>query len=705
MPPEKPSMLFDPDDTTLVRQTQVGVWHLYDDISGSKRIFSLPLLSRGKILVEAYNGGPYMARMLRDISGIEGCKPFFFGWLFVKLCLAFIPAISLWYTGQLLRMVETAVETRSVDMDDLFRTGVGRVLAPFASRLLMDIANSLQSRIHVRIERYYSQRAFQTIARLDVPTYNDNASIQVSFDKLKYNGYSEMTWNIFVNIIEMISSTINLVSQFTVLISVFRGHSEALFLLSTTAARLAVDALGNQRSMWAMKGLYAYKTEDKDYVHSEGLKSMVSDATCRKDMVAGGLGDFLWKQYQAAIASIGDKHTDPYSLVTNSRYTIMTRLTEYMRDPIDAVSQVYTCLKVVQSPSSAPFSLATLQLVNNTMTSLNYNLYYLGERVDTIADSIDNVRAFYELLDCPNVVKDGTTPFPENQLDMSLGISIEFKNVSFKYKESDDLAVKNVSFKIEQGQLCVIVGENGSGKSTILTLITRIYDATEGEILLNGINIKTLKLADVRKAVAVLFQEYAIFPMTLGQNIGYGDPANMDDIDKIRQAAKLGGAEEFIDALPYKYDTFVTRPVYDHSYGQPSSTSAFAGKTVDFKKLKLNERQKDFSGGQKQRVALSRTFMKSLVSAENTVGLLLFDEPSASLDPRAEHDLFTRLRELRGSKTMVFSSHRFGKLTRHADLILYIHKGEVLEAGNHVQLLKKDGEYAKFWNLQAQDFL
>ncbi|KAF6748427.1 HlyB/MsbA family ABC transporter [Ephemerocybe angulata] len=653
MPPEKPSMLFDPDDTTLVRQTQVGVWHLYEDISGSKRIFSLPLLSRGKILVEAYNWG--------DISGIEGCKPFFFGWLFVKLCLAFIPAISLWYTGQLLRMVETAVETRSVDMDDLFRTGVGR--------------------------RYYSQRAFQTIARLDVPTYNDNASIQVSFDKLKYNGYSEMTWNIFVNIIEMISSTINLVSQFTVLI------------------RLAVDALGNQRSMWAMKGLYAYKTEDKDYVHSEGLKSMVSDATCRKDMVAGGLGDFLWKQYQAAIASIGDKHTDPYSLVTNSRYTIMTRLTEYMRDPIDAVSQVYTCLKVVQSPSSAPFSLATLQLVNNTMTSLNYNLYYLGERVDTIADSIDNVRAFYELLDCPNVVKDGTTPFPENQLDMSLGISIEFKNVSFKYKESDDLAVKNVSFKIEQGQLCVIVGENGSGKSTILTLITRIYDATEGEILLNGINIKTLKLADVRKAVAVLFQEYAIFPMTLGQNIGYGDPANMDDIDKIRQAAKLGGAEEFIDALPYKYDTFVTRPVYDHSYGQPSSTSAFAGKTVDFKKLKLNERQKDFSGGQKQRVALSRTFMKSLVSAENTVGLLLFDEPSASLDPRAEHDLFTRLRELRGSKTMVFSSHRFGKLTRHADLILYIHKGEVLEAGNHVQLLKKDGEYAKFWNLQAQDFL
>jgi ABC-type multidrug transport system fused ATPase/permease subunit len=120
--------------------------------------------------------------------------------------------------------------------------------------------------------------------------------------------------------------------------------------------------------------------------------------------------------------------------------------------------------------------------------------------------------------------------------------------------------------------------------------------------------------------------------------------------------------------------------------------------------------------------------MKSLVSSQDKVGLLLFDEPSAALDPKAEHDLFTRLRELRGNKTMIFSSHRFGKLTRHADLILcvhrvrplgdfetddyrllnnrYIRKGEVIEAGNHRELMKlEEGEYAKFWNLQAQDFL
>jgi len=105
-----------------------------------------------------------------------------------------------------------------------------------------------------------------------------------------------------------------------------------------------------------------------------------------------------------------------------------------------------------------------------------------------------------------------------------------------------------------------------------------------------------------------------------------------------------------------------------------------------------------------QRIALSRTFMRSLIS-EGGVGLLLFDEPSASLDPTAEHDLFERLRQLRGNKTMIFSSHRFGNLTRHADVILYMNDSVIVEEGTHSELLKKQGDYARIWMLQAQAFL
>lgn len=139
--------------------------------------------------------------------------------------------------------METAVETRSVDTDALLRVAIGRVLAPFVSRILMDAISHLQIRIHKRIETYYSMRAFQVSSRLDVVTFKD-PNVQGSFDLLRYRGYSEMTWNIFSNLIDMVSWTIQFVSQFTVLVSVFKGHKETTFLIGTTAVRIVLDALG-----------------------------------------------------------------------------------------------------------------------------------------------------------------------------------------------------------------------------------------------------------------------------------------------------------------------------------------------------------------------------------------------------------------------------------------------------------------------------
>ena len=216
----------------------------------------------------------------------------------------------------------------------------------------------------------------------------------------------------------------------------------------------------------------------------------------------------------------------------NRQQSWLALICDYLRDPVEALGQVYTCFKIVRSPAVVPFSLATVQLVNNSMSSLYTLLTSFTSRLENLSELIDKVRRFYDLLDCGNQIQDGIIPFPENQADISLGISVEFKNVSFKYSEKDELVIKNASFKIEQGQLCVstialptrreliqcsqvIVGENGSGKSTILSLLTRIYDVTEGQVLINGIDIRTLKLADVRKAVAVLYQEYTIFPVNV----------------------------------------------------------------------------------------------------------------------------------------------------------------------------------------------
>lgn len=180
--------------------------------------------------------------------------------------------------------------------------------------------------------------------------------------------------------------------------------------------------------------------------------------------------------------------------------------------------------------------------------------------------------------------------------------SNEHSNVSFKYPGATDYVLRNISFKLERGQLCVIVGKNGSGKSSVLKLLARIYDPTEGTILIDGQDISTLKLADLRRAMAMLFQDYSIFPLSIGDNIGLGDPNHYEDIDRIQEAAKLGGADEIIDKLPEKYDTYLDRPVPDSFSQLPEGTTELFGRPVDSKQAGFFG--SSLSGGQLQRIAL-----------------------------------------------------------------------------------------------------
>jgi len=252
----------------------------------------------------------------------------------------------------------------------------------------------------------------------------------------------------------------------------------------------------------------------------------------------------------------------------------------------------------------------------------------------------------------------------------------------------------------------VLVGFNGSGKSTILKLLNRLYDPTEGSILIDGRDIKQLKLKDLRSCISTLFQDYTHFPLSIKENIGIGDPRHALDEDRIRQAAELGGALDVITNLKDGFDTFLSRPVRDYYAGLPEGSRSLFGREIDYDRVKKKVGRShdiELSGGQMQKLAVSRTFMKSL-GDDSKVGLLLFDEPSASLDPTAEHDLFERLRKLRGNKTMVFSSHRFGLLTKSADLILYMADSSVVEAGSHDDLLNLKGGYSKMYNLQAAQF-
>ncbi|KAI3619668.1 abc transporter related protein [Moniliophthora roreri] len=670
-PPRKGN--FNPEDEKNVKHTKIGVWDLYEE--KQPELERVPLLKRLNVehYLEMYNTLPFVWRMMKDIGSMRSCWFYMGAFLLVELVSSLIPALSLWYSGQLLQIVQTAVDQRTVDKKLLLHVAVGRF--------------------------FYSVRIFRTIARLDVPTFDD-AGIQRQFEQVfAGDSRSSVAWEVIRMAINISTTTIQLLSQLSVLATVLKGQRDGTLLALLCFSRSLFDWVQYQPKMPLGEHYWSFTSKSIDVYDSMGgnyeERRLPEDGRVEEDY------------YSKCSELLGEDAAGFWPLynVFSTRFQWSTLI----KQPFKELPQIVFTLRAVQYPSSIPLSLASLNLITQTATTFSHTLFNLFSQTGSVADSFATIRQLYEIMEVPNRIADGDIPFPENTRSLQYGIAVEFRNVSFRYPECEEYALRNVSFKIEQGQLCVIVGRNGSGKSTILKLIARLYDPEEGQILIDGRDIKALKLADLRRAMAVLFQDYTHFPLSIKDNIGLGDPAHAEDEDRIEQAAVLGGAAEFIEKLPDQYDTYLKRPVGDVYSTLSEGTKTIFGRPVNYQgirgigNMKGNETT-SLSGGQMQRIALSRTFMRTL-DDEQKVGLLLFDEPSASLDPTAEHDLFERLRRLRGQKTMIFSTHRFGNLTRHADLILYMNDSLIIEEGTHADLIKADGEYARLWNLQAQAFL
>ncbi|KAI0820613.1 P-loop containing nucleoside triphosphate hydrolase protein [Trametes gibbosa] len=697
---------FNPDDTHRVKHTRIGVWDLYEEENPNlERIPGSSWLERG---FEVYACLPYLMRMLKDILSIRSCWLLLTSYLAADFLNSLLPAASLWYSGQLITILQTAIDTRTVDKELLFRICVGRIACTLGRRILGHAIQELRGPLSRRLKQQYSLHLFHARARLDLPTFED-PMVQRQLEEASSTSGS-IAWDTLVMASGIVSTAIQVISQISVLTQVL-GTQQDGALLAILSFSASLSDWVTRWTVLANGQVWAATTKDKDYIRMVGLKHVVNNPEHRKELIAGNLSDFMTSEFKEISQRVGpDNAVDFMEMRRISRSRQRFGFFTFVQDPLRELPQIVFTLRAVQYPASMPVSLASLNLLQQTTSQFSYTLWRFFEQTGSVTEQLATVRKLYDVAHIPNRIPDGTVPFPEDAQKIRNGIALEFRNVSFRYPGADRHALQDVSFKLSAGQLCVIVGANGSGKSTILKLIARLYDPEEGAILLDGHDIRTLKLYDLRQAISVLFQDYTHFPLSIRDNIALGDPAHFQDDDRVRRAAQLGGAEAFIERLPEGFDTYLERPVRDYFSGIPEGTTTLFGRSIDYSGVRgaggmAARSGPTLSGGQMQRLAVSRTFMRSVVSEDAKVGLLLFDEPSASLDPTAEHDLFARLRELRGNKTMVFSSHRFGNLTRHADLILYMNDSAIVEAGTHDELLKRQGEYARLWMLQAQAFL
>ena len=251
-----------------------------------------------------------------------------------------------------------------------------------------------------------------------------------------------------------------------------------------------------------------------------------------------------------------------------------------------------------------------------------------------------------------------------------VGHTIELQNVSFRYPGTERDVIKRVNLTINNGDTVVIVGLNGAGKTTLIKLLTRLYDPTEGRIMLDGHDIREYDVDGLYDMFGIVFQDYGKYAVNVRDNIAFGEVLKDIKQENVEHAARQSSADEYIQKLPDKYDTPLMR-FFDDNGIEPSI-------------------------GQWQKLAVARAFYSDS-------DILILDEPTASLDPMAEQDIFNRFDELRGDKTSIFVSHRLSSATT-ANKIVVLQDGQILEVGNHSQLMNARGEYYTLFSTQAKRY-
>ena len=567
------------------------------------------------------------------------------------------PFISVWFTAQIVNEISSQRRFNTILLFIL-----GATLLNFICSLLKNILNHVCNEKEAQMWNWFEKIFSDKQMSLDFVDL-ENAAIQHQRQEAQENlymfgnGLAQLFWGISA----LVRTLVYIVLSLAMTISLFLSSSGNRFIYNPIwiiiiLVCIAIGGLSKSKATISENDIFMEYCKNTVWFNRVFLffgKELYMNPEKAKDVRIYSQNTVAEKMLDKLISHEKENQSD---IVKMALYPAIAQIIIVFAN---AVCYLFVASKALFGAFGVGNIVQYVAVLSRLGEGLQELMYLLSDN-EVYCTHLQNLFAY---LDLPNHMYQGSLTVEKRDDNEYY---VEFKNVSFQYPNADAYALKHVNLKFKVGEKLAVVGMNGSGKTTFIKLMCRLYDPTEGEILLNGVNIKKYDYNEYTSIFSVVFQDFRLFSFSLGQNVSAS--ASYDE-DKVIECLKKAGFAERLNSLPNKLNTFLY-------------------KDIDADGVEI-------SGGEAQKLALARALYKN-------APFIILDEPTAALDPISEYEVYSKFNEIAGTKTAIYISHRLASC-RFCDKIAVFHEGEIIQLGSHEELLAdSNGKYYELWNAQAQ---
>ena len=567
------------------------------------------------------------------------------------------PFVSIWFTAQIVNEISSQRRLKTI-----LPYVLGAVLINFICALLKSIINHVCNEKESQMWSWFGKVFSDKQISLDFVDL-ENAAIQHQRQEAEENlymfgnGLAQLFWGISALVRTLVYIVISLVMTVSLFISTsgnrFIDHPIWIGIILVC---IAVGGLSKFKATISENDVFMEYCKNTVWFNRVFMffgKELYMNPEKAKDVRIYSQNTVAEKMLDKLISHERDNQSDI------TKMALYPAIAQIIIGLANAVCYLFVAIKALFGAFGVGSIVQYVAVLSRLGEGLQELMYILSDN-EVYCTHLQNL---FEYLDLPNHMYQGSLTVEKRDDNEYY---VEFRDVSFKYPNTDTYVLKHVNLKFKVGEKLAVVGMNGSGKTTFIKLMCRLYDPTEGEILLNGVNIKKYDYNEYMSIFSVVFQDFRLFSFSLGQNVS---ASASYDREKVIECLKKAGFAERLNSLPNDLDTFLY-------------------KDIDAEGVEI-------SGGEAQKLALARALYK------NTPFIIL-DEPTAALDPISEYEVYSKFNEIAGTKTSIYISHRLASC-RFCDKIAVFHEGEIIQIGIHEELLAdRRGKYYELWNAQAQ---